>query len=1369
MSPTKYVLVPPDELHPYINKKDENSNDGNNANNKEMTYPDFDPWRHTKSEDDIMINFVSKGYYTTPKVNFESISARSSLQESLPKLSNHLAEQFSQVLQIREKEINKIPYGNNDPSSSSTQHQLFSLLSGPGFQLPNRVTLTDQRKDQWLQELSSPYASLTKISKFIPHGLKRRQVLEQCCMRQIPLKRAIWLLKCCYSMEWKALSTKHLNSKEINSQLLKEWTENFIFMLEKLVFEMSQYYNDAAKLKVWKREIYYFLKLLGNCYTLELINKDILLHWLVEFISKIEIFEYLPLSLHILSLFWHDISNVNESAPSAQPMFLVTKISDTLLHKYIAVSHNKSMINDEKYIINDVKKNNKIKESILAVIRRLICDLFQRQLLEVFLFPTSSWDLYKPCLYEITNQLNDTPEMVAEVKKKLELISYRNESLKLHYTSRSHTPEDESGTNTSNDESKIEFIKLNCIDFELTEKLDDNPIDFDWASFVDREIQNVSQIVQLILWVIHPSRACRYEGTQLVAKILLLTISSVEGLQEYVVEDIIWSVVFQISKYSEQKRSTFVSLPSLYKLLNMLITYGIVKVPTYIRKLISSGVLYLPESNDKFFHCDALINLKISFLMKSQYNMVLRNVIEYDATFYEKYNFDQLLSVTDELKQKILDSEELDMSEQPYSIKIMMAEWYLGLICGGELEVVNKQTLMKNFNFFCIHFDVFHHFYKWVEFIVYHQLLADIETLETLMNILLRYGKLFSQFINDHILFTKTFILIYTKILKESDNTAYSVTSFMPFWKFFMKNFSYTLNFDEDLRTDLGSVYEEEKAKVERFPKDKELVSLLNDDLHGNISNAKGLVCNFPEVFQTNLRVFFSSEEYSLSKKQARYMLLLIMNASTRDYNKFIAIYLKRKDFKMENLVHLISYKLLTLEQVQNVLGIDFILVLLSYKYEGYDLGFEYYRDHYVRLNYKLLLTACESKLNDHYTLFLEMLIQYGNLWKLYDITSSALLAVFNDSNVDNYKFLRSILFFGVKNYDKDEDIVMTDGISPHVWLDFTNIWLFQSYTKYILLDTLSSGEGLEKAKNFLFSMIEVTNYSCLCAQTFGRINDTDTINILIKIFERKFFDTCLYDKEISNQYLRVIIEVITFLSQQMAINSPSHQDMNVTFIESLRTISKHFAKKDEQELKNIRVKLDSFLKISIIHQTAIFEYVSNLIETNDIKIVNSLLDDLFTLFEKISFDLGLKLMLYEILSSLKSYCQYKSTTESGKGNKSVIVPTKLLELPPFQVSSFLKEEDPDDNEQQLSLGIQTEDDIPYGGRPLSSHPHSVNRCYQKQWFIYSKKTKEHWCRFYNEPYHCINNYQSESSSSFNNSCLNLSLFDARYEKRNPK
>lgn len=1339
MTPNKYLLSPPDELHPYVSTKE---------TNQRPVYPDFEPWSHKREDDQILLNYVAKGYYAPSKVNFESISARSSFQESLPKLSDQLADQFSKVLHIREQEINRI-----SSKEESCKVPLFGDLSGPGFVLPSRVTLTDHRRELWLQELSSPYASLPKLSKHIPHGLKRRQVLEQCYTRQIPLKRAIWLIKCCYSMEWKSRTVKNRQrmdeNNDVNSQLSKEWTDNFVYILEKLIFEMNQCDNDLAQLKRWRAEVGYFLKLLGNCYTIKLMDKVIFHHWLVEFGAKIENFEFLPITLHIFTVFWDDICQPNEDKDTSQPLFLVSKTAEMLLNKYYMVSHSKSMINDEKYIINDIKKNTKIKESILSVLRALIGKLFQNNSLEAFIFPNSSWDLYKPILYEIANSFNSNPDIVVETRKKLELISYRNESLRLNCLSDTMDLNlDADGSSTMN-KTDSDILRLQSVDTDFTKKLDDNPIEFDWAAYIDGNMLRVAQVRQLFLWAIHPSRKFHYEASELVVKILLLRVNSVDGLQEFVIEDVIWSLVFQLAKISDKNRLISVCDASLFSLLNILITYGILKVPTYIRKLISSGVLYLPESHDKFIHCNILINLKVSPLMKSQYNMVLRNVTEYDASYYEKYNYDQLICQAEELKQRIRNEEGL--ADVPYllSVKIMVADWYLTEICTGNLLPVDRSTLVKLFNIFCIRLNAFHHFYKWIEFIVYHQLLSDIGALEALIDILLCYGKLFSQYINDHILFTKTFIFIYMKTLKEKDFGSYSVVSFMPFWKFFMKSFSYALNIDSELRSEISRVYEEEKTKAEKIVKNRNEFNLIYSFINGQES--KAITWSFPEVFQTSLRGFLNKKNNPQEKKRFRNNLLLLMT-NKREYGKFMSIYLKRKDFKIEDLVLLISYKLLTLEQTQNILGVAFVLKMLTLKNVEHGLYFEYHKDQYIKTFFKTILNECLDNASEFYTVFLELLIKYGTDSRLSDISNNMIIKLLDENRSTSTHALYDILFFGVPRVQESDDATEEE-LKPfelYSLMNFTNLWVLQAFTSFHIQILMQEDPTNSSLHDFLFEVIEASNPSQLCAHIFDEIRSISVVQTIVEIYERDFFEKYFIQDNYHKLSVATIVDIITNLSK----NFHGELAMSDDCFQLLQDNLLRFSQMDEKMLEESQSMLNVYLKMFAIHQNFIFQHIGSLIQVGDTNSTEKLIDEAYLLFDKITFNLKLKLMLYEILSSLKSHCIYMSTKRRENGNSKFEYPKRLLELPPFQISSFIKKRDgPHSTVVDIGLdSVATETDPE-----------------KNRWFIFNKKQGNYWCKLDVEPYNEIVNFQSETSGSFNNSCLNLSLFNAGFEKKNPK
>nr|prf nck5a-like protein [Saccharomyces cerevisiae] len=347
---------------------------------------------------------------------------------------------------------------------------------------------------------------------------------------------------------------------------------------------------------------------------------------------------------------------------------------------------------------------------------------------------------------------------------------------------------------------------------------------------------------------------------------------------------------------------------------------------------------------------------------------------------------------------------------------------------------------------FCIDLEVFHHFFKWIEFIVYHQLLSDIESLEALMDILLCYQKLFSQFINDHILFTKTFIFIYKKVLKEKDVPAYNVTSFMPFWKFFMKNFPFVLKVDNDLRIELQSVYNDEKLKTEKLKNDKSEVLKVYSMIN-NSNQAVGQTWNFPEVFQVNIRFLLHNSEIidtntSKQFQKARNNVMLLIATNLKEYNKFMSIFLKRKDFTNKNLIQLISLKLLTFEVTQNVLGLEYIIRLLPINLENndgsYGLFLKYHKEQFIKSNFEKILLTCyelekkyhgnECEIN-YYEILLKILITYGSSPKLLATSTKIIMLLLNDSVENSSNILEDILYYSTCPSETDlNDIPLGSG-----------------------------------------------------------------------------------------------------------------------------------------------------------------------------------------------------------------------------------------------------------------------------------------------------------------------------------------------------
>ncbi|SCU92833.1 LAFA_0F13168g1_1 [Lachancea sp. 'fantastica'] len=1369
--PSKYFLSPPEDLHSLTAK-----------NRNKPIYPDFDPWRHTPIEDKIFLNFVSKGYYNTAKVNFESISSRSSLQESLPAVSGLLADQLSEVVKIREEQVNRVPSKTRDLNGINSSG---SKLSGPGFALPKRVTLTDHKRELWLQEISSTNKPLAEAVKTIPHGLKRRHLLEQCYQKQVPIARAVWLIKCCYTLEWK-ISTGKQNSQlndEKSVKLLQEWSEAMAHILERLVFEMTQYYNEPSKLKKWRKRIAYFLKLLGSCYSLELIDRATFHHWLVDFVGRVENFECLPMTLHILSVFWSGVFSEHEISQDPQQQFLINKMTETLIYKYYMVSRSKSMINDEQYLINDIKKNDKLSKAISGTLKAFIIEIFHKQSLEAFVFTGSNWEIYKKCLYEVLDMDKPAKEQSPDSKtsKKLELIVYRNDSLKfntiLHAVEeRDCDQSDAPNTDLESIFKPNEVLKLRHIDYSLTKLLDENSSGDHWVSCVAQKVNRIDQIIQMILWAINPSRYHHYEAPHLVAKIFLIQINFKNTLLEYGLEDKIWSLIFMFARLRSEDLKAVVSLPRIHQLLNVFIGYGIIKVPTYIRKLISSGVLYLPHSEDKFFHCELLINLKISPVMKSQYNMVLRNVIDANRLYYERFNYDKLTELLETSKESLLAGRFDSMKALPYSVRLMTSEWYLNLICSpkdGVLTPVTKKDVVEKLNVFCVKLDVCHQFYKWIEFIIYHQLLKDLESLECLTDILIYYEKLFCLLINDHALLMKTILHLYFDKLIPESPPSQNLILLGDFWTFFLVRFPQVLELDPDLQTRLTEAKEFEKSKIEKAAKPSSWESPQAEDRSDDGFGFAAEEFNFPSIFQPNLKAILSAET-DTDLQLRRNNLRTLMAVNLNEYNKFMSIYLKRKVATNIELAKLISLKVLSLNSIGKVLGNHFLVDLLQTSFYAHGVGFELQKRKFKKHNLRLVLkTYCEA-LSEHYEELLDSLAEYCSSRTVEEYVIKIFSQIEREGRYSIHTFASDLLNVGVKcfeardpsssngfetkdidlgnNSDVTEDELELTDLFPR--LDFSNIWIFQALTCHHLQNESGQGCCAQDLRRFILESIEMTNYDIAASKLFDKITDANTLQKTLQVLEVSFLkDGPNEDPKDLSQY-HVTVESIVSISRRLNKALNGAVPISEEAFDLLKLCCQEFATKTSEDLRLLECRLDIILKILIVHQKFIFKerLQKKLPLLNDSYIF---LRTLCLLFHKIDFSLKLKLLLYDLLASLKALVVYSPPGKASpySDQLSSYVPQELVDLPPFQISSFLTDEKADDAEEFIELGLEECDSTKSVTKP----------CF----FIFNRKMRAFDTKLILRPYHSLGTFQ-EGETEFNNTPLNLCLFNTVFDRRNP-
>lgn len=124
-------------------------------------------------------------------------------------------------------------------TAAMEKRQAQSKLTQPStFKPPPRVTLTDNKREAWLRDLSSPTVPLRRLSRTIPHGIRGKILLDQCLGKGIPIGRAIWLAKCVGANEIRAFKRKGTTSAAVSgleSKWVRDWTVNVQQFLDAVI------------------------------------------------------------------------------------------------------------------------------------------------------------------------------------------------------------------------------------------------------------------------------------------------------------------------------------------------------------------------------------------------------------------------------------------------------------------------------------------------------------------------------------------------------------------------------------------------------------------------------------------------------------------------------------------------------------------------------------------------------------------------------------------------------------------------------------------------------------------------------------------------------------------------------------------------------------------------------------------------------------------------------------------------------------------------------------------------------------------------------------------------------------------------------
>jgi len=149
-------------------------------NRPDLGYPGLHPTHPGQHEDAITKSLVQWGFTAQMLVSTESFSAHQMIYKKITEEAafNVSSSALSALIEARRR------------NSASSSYDTKSTMKVPG-----RVTLNEQKRENWLRELADTSVPLLKLSKNVPHGFKGEKLLEMLVSRKIDSSRATWYIR----------------------------------------------------------------------------------------------------------------------------------------------------------------------------------------------------------------------------------------------------------------------------------------------------------------------------------------------------------------------------------------------------------------------------------------------------------------------------------------------------------------------------------------------------------------------------------------------------------------------------------------------------------------------------------------------------------------------------------------------------------------------------------------------------------------------------------------------------------------------------------------------------------------------------------------------------------------------------------------------------------------------------------------------------------------------------------------------------------------------------------------------------------------------------------------------------------------------
>ncbi|KAF2228785.1 hypothetical protein EV356DRAFT_497442 [Viridothelium virens] len=242
---------------------------------------DFFSWQAKHPEDALTEHVIKSGFFDKPSnPSYETNTARPSLWSHL-KSKQGLQTLSSLLVTVLEK-----------------RQGVGHITTGSTFKPPPRITMPDTRRESWLRDLANPNVPVRRQSKHVPHGIKGKALLEQCLNKNIPIPRAVWLVKCIGANEIRGLKRRGVSGAfAMGGELkwVKEWTVFVQQFIDSLI--------GLCRQQGWQQKMQYGTRLATQIFEERLLDREQYLDWLLTSLETAK-HQQIPMWLLLAQIYW---------------------------------------------------------------------------------------------------------------------------------------------------------------------------------------------------------------------------------------------------------------------------------------------------------------------------------------------------------------------------------------------------------------------------------------------------------------------------------------------------------------------------------------------------------------------------------------------------------------------------------------------------------------------------------------------------------------------------------------------------------------------------------------------------------------------------------------------------------------------------------------------------------------------------------------------------------------------------------------------------------------------------------------------------------------------------------------------------------